>query len=47
MINEMSEVIVACGAIISDIPLIDKVRMKDLKNAKRIRIEWDTIDILE
>lgn len=43
IINEECEPIIAVGAIISDIPCIDKVDIKNIKSGDRIKIEKDTI----
>lgn len=47
IINEECEPIIAVGAIISDIPCIDKVNIKNIKSGDRIRIEEDIIYINE
>jgi predicted aconitase with swiveling domain len=46
MVNRECETIVAVGAIISEIPCIDKVDITKIKTGKRVRIENDTITLL-
>ncbi len=46
MINRECETIVAVGAIISEIPCVDKVDITKIKTGNRIKIEDDMINIL-
>ena len=46
ILNERSETIVAVGAVISDIPLIDRVAIKELKTGQHVRIVGGTIEVL-
>jgi predicted aconitase with swiveling domain len=46
MINRECETIVAVGAIISEIPCVDKVDTSKIKTGNKIRIENDTIVLL-
>jgi predicted aconitase with swiveling domain len=46
MINHECETIVAVGAIISEIPCVDKVDISMLKNGDKVRIENDVVTIL-
>lgn len=39
IINEETEAIIATGAIISGIPLIDKVKCGEIKNGDKVRID--------
>lgn len=45
MINRECETIVAVGAIISEIPCVDKVDISKIKTCDKISIENDTINI--
>ncbi|MDR2700219.1 MAG: DUF126 domain-containing protein [Nitrososphaerota archaeon] len=45
MINKETETIVAVGAIISEIPFIDKIDVSKIKTGNRILIENNNIDI--
>jgi len=45
MINRECETIVAVGAIISEIPCVDKVDISKIKTGDKISIENDTINI--
>ncbi|MEM2137187.1 MAG: DUF126 domain-containing protein [Candidatus Methanomethylicia archaeon] len=47
IINEECEPIIAVGAIISNIPCIDKVDIRKIKIGDRVRIEEDKIYINE
>jgi predicted aconitase with swiveling domain len=47
MINRETETIVAVGAIISEIPFIDKVDISKIKTGNRISIENDAVVIAE
>ena len=46
MINRECETIVAVGAIISEIPCIDKVEISKIKTGDRVSIQGDTVKIL-
>ena len=46
MINRECETIIAVGAIISEIPCVDKVDIDKIKMGDKIRIENDTVSIL-
>ena len=46
MINKECETIVAVGAIISEIPCVDKVDISKIKSGDKVRIENDTVSIL-
>jgi predicted aconitase with swiveling domain len=45
MINKECETIVAVGAIISEIPCVDKVDISKIKTGDKTSIENDTISI--
>ena len=45
IINEESEPIVAVGAIISDIPMVDKVRIDRIKTGDNVRIKGGVVEI--
>jgi predicted aconitase with swiveling domain len=44
-INKESETIVAVGAIISEIPTIDKIDVTKIKTGNKIKVENDTVTI--
>jgi hypothetical protein len=46
MINRECETIVAVGAIISEIPCVDKVDISKIKTGNRVQIENDTVTLL-
>ncbi len=46
MVNKECETIVAVGAIISEIPCVDKVDIFKIKTGDRVRIEGDTVSLL-
>ena len=46
MINRECETIVAVGAIISEIPCVDKVDITKIKTGNRVRVEDDVVTIL-
>ena len=46
MVNRECETIVAVGAIISEIPCVDKVDITKIKTGDRIRVENDTVAIM-
>jgi len=46
MINRETETIVAVGAIISEIPFVDKVDVSKLKTGAKVTVENDTITII-
>jgi uncharacterized protein len=45
MINKETETIVAVGAIISEIPFVDKVDVTKIKTGNKISVENDTVTI--
>ncbi|MFH1055988.1 MAG: DUF126 domain-containing protein [Candidatus Altiarchaeota archaeon] len=45
MVNRECETIVAVGAIISDIPCVDKIDITKIKTGDRLRLDGDTITI--
>jgi hypothetical protein len=45
IINEECEPIVAVGAIISDIPCVDRIELKKIDAGRRIRIEGEKVTI--
>jgi hypothetical protein len=45
MINKETETIVAVGAIISEIPFVDKVDVSKIKTGNKISIENETVSI--
>jgi predicted aconitase with swiveling domain len=46
MINKECETIIAVGAIISEIPCIDKVDVSKIKTGTKVSIENDTVSLL-
>ncbi len=46
MINRECETIVAVGAIISEIPCVDKIEVSKIKTGDRVNIQDDTVSIL-
>lgn len=46
MINKETETIVAVGAIISEIPFVDKIDVTKIKTGDKITIENDTVSLL-
>ncbi len=46
IVNRECETVVAVGAIISEIPCLDKVDIAKIETSKRIRIENDTVTII-
>ena len=46
MINKECETIIAVGAIISEIPCVDKVDISKIKNGDRVRVENDSVTLL-
>ena len=46
MVNRECETIIAVGAIISEIPCVDKVDINKIKTGDKLRIENDTITLL-
>ena len=46
MINKECETIVAVGAIISEIPCVDKVDISKIKTGDKVNIENETVSIL-
>ena len=46
MINKECETIVAVGAIISEIPCVDKIDITKIKTGDHIRVENETVTIL-
>ena len=47
MINKECETIVAVGAIISEIPCVDKIDITKIKTGNKIKIENDSQHILK
>jgi len=47
MINRECETIIAVGAIISEIPCVDKVDISRIRTGDKIQIENDTVSILQ
>jgi len=45
MINRECETIIAVGAIISEIPCVDKVDISKIRTGDKVRIENDTVSI--
>ena len=45
MINKECETVVAVGAIISEIPCVDKIDISKIKTGDRVRIENDVVEI--
>jgi predicted aconitase with swiveling domain len=45
MINKETETIVAVGAIISEIPFVDKIDVTKIKTGKKVSIENDSVTI--
>lgn len=46
MINKECETIVAVGAIISEIPCVDKVDISKIKTGDRVKVENETVTLL-
>ncbi|MCW3996907.1 MAG: DUF126 domain-containing protein [Candidatus Bathyarchaeota archaeon] len=46
MINKETETIVAVGAIISEIPFVDKIDITKIKTGDKVKVEDDTISLL-
>ena len=46
MVNRECETIVAVGAIISEIPCVDKVDITKIKTGNKVRLENDTVTLL-
>ena len=42
IINKEAETIVSVGAIISDIPMIDKIEIETLEEGKKVKVDGDT-----
>jgi predicted aconitase with swiveling domain len=47
IINRECETIVAVGAIISEIPCVDKIDIAQIKTGNRVRIEAGTVTLVE
>ena len=47
MINKECETVVAVGAIISEIPCVDKIEISKIKTGEKIQIENDCISALQ
>ena len=47
IINKDCETVVAVGAIISDIPCVDKIDISQIKTGDTVRIKDDTVTILQ
>jgi predicted aconitase with swiveling domain len=45
MINRETETIVAVGAIISEIPFVDKIDVSKIKKGDKVSVENDTVNI--
>lgn len=45
MINRETETIVAVGAIISEIPFVDKVDVSKIKTGNKVKVEDDTVSL--
>ncbi|MGA3020974.1 MAG: DUF126 domain-containing protein [Candidatus Micrarchaeales archaeon] len=45
IINEECEPIVAVGAIISEIPCVDKIKIKKIKNGSKVKIDGEKITV--
>ncbi len=45
MINKETETIVAVGAIISEIPFVDKIDVNKIKTGNKISVDKDTVSI--
>lgn len=43
IINEECEPIVAVGAIISEIPCVDKIRIEEIRDGSRVRIDGEKV----
>ncbi len=41
IINESAEIIVAVGAIISDIPMVDKIDISKIRDGQKVRVDGD------
>ncbi len=46
MINKETETIVAVGAIISEIPFVDKIDVSKFKTGNKVTVENDTVNLL-
>jgi uncharacterized protein len=46
MVNKETETIVAVGAIISEIPFVDKVDVSKFKTGSKVSVENDTVTLL-
>jgi predicted aconitase with swiveling domain len=47
MINAQSEAIVAVGAIIADIPMVDKIDVGRIENGQTVVIDGDIVEIAQ
>lgn len=47
IINEECEPIVAVGAIISEIPCVDKIRIEEIKDGSRVKIDGGKVTVDE
>ena len=45
MINKECETIIAVGAIISEIPTVDKIDISKIKTGDKVTIENDTVQV--
>jgi uncharacterized protein len=45
MINKETETIIAVGAIISEIPFVDKIDISKIKNGTKVTVDNDTVTI--
>ena len=46
MINKETETIVAVGAIISEIPFVDKIELANIKTGTKVKVENDLVTII-
>lgn len=46
MVNQKCEAIVAVGAIISEIPMVDKIDISKIKTGDKLEIDGDTVRVL-
>jgi predicted aconitase with swiveling domain len=47
IINRECETVIAVGAIISEIPCVDKIDISQIKTGNRVRIENDTVTLVQ
>ena len=46
MVNKECETVVAVGAIISEIPCVDKIDISKIKTGSRIQLKYDSVTLL-